>query len=210
MLSTYGLLSTDLKNDYVQTCYQDGPQFDLSQITAVYSDLAAQALAWVQAEQVPPEAQRLLRSADLRYAHQSFELTCPVPAGPVTQGLLQQLIEAFHREHRRLYSYDLPKAPVELVNLRVTAIGVLPKLKSQIVNTSTTDLKAACTDTRPVYFDQAAGFVETPCYARQRLSPGMMFHGPAIVDQDDATTVIYPHFHARVDPVGNLMLARSA
>ena len=210
VLSTYGLLSTDLKNDYVQTCYQDGPQFDLPRITAVFSDLAAQALAWVQAEQVPPEAQRLLRSADLRYAHQSFELTCPVPAGPVTQGLLQQLIEAFHREHRRLYSYDLPKAPVELVNLRVTAIGVLPKLKSQVVNTPTTDLKAACTDTRSVYFDQAAGFVETPCYARQRLSPGMMFDGPAIVDQDDATTVIYPHFHARVDPVGNLMLARSA
>jgi N-methylhydantoinase A len=99
---------------------------------------------------------------------------------------------------------------VELVNLRVTAIGVLPKLKSQVVTTSTADLKAACTETRPVYFDQAAGFVETPCYARHRLSPGMTFDGPALVDQDDATTIIFPHFRARVDHASNLILSRGA
>jgi N-methylhydantoinase A len=208
VLSTYGLLSTDLKNDYVQTCYQDGPQFDLARITAVYADLEAQALAWVQSERVPQEAQRFMRSADLHYAHQSFELTCPMPTGPLTQELLLQLVEAFHHEHRRLYSYDLPNAPVELVNLRVTAIGTLPKLKPQVMNTSTADLKAARTGTRPVYFDQTAGFVETSCYARQRLSPGMTFDGPAIVDQDDATTVIHPFFSARVDPAGNLILSR--
>jgi N-methylhydantoinase A len=210
VLSTYGLLSTDLKNDYVQTCYQDGPPFDLARITAVYTALEAQALAWVHSEQVPHEAQRFLRSADLRYAHQSFELTCSVPAGSLTQRLLQQLTEAFHREHRRLYSYDLPKAPVELVNLRVTAIGLLPKLTAQVVNTPITDLKAACTEIRPVYFDQAAGFVETPCYARHLLHPGMTFDGPAIVDQDDATTLIFPNFRARVDPAGNLILSRGA
>jgi N-methylhydantoinase A len=52
------------------------------------------------------------------------------------------------------------------------------------------------------------GFVDTPCYARHRLCPGMTFDGPAIADQDDATTVIYPDFHTKVDPVGNLILAR--
>jgi N-methylhydantoinase A len=210
VLSTYGLLSTDLKNDYVQTCYQDGPQFDLASITAVYADLEAQARAWVQSEQVPQDAQRLIRSADLRYAHQSFELTCPMPSGEMTPRLVQQLIEAFHREHRRLYSYDLPNAPVELVNLRVTAIGSLPKLKAEAVDASMADLETACTGVRPVYFDRMNGFVETPCYARQWLSPGMAFDGPAIVDQDDATTVIYPNFHAKVDSMGNLIMARGA
>jgi len=99
---------------------------------------------------------------------------------------------------------------VELVNLRVTAIGLLPKLTAQVVNTPITDLKAACTEIRPVYFDQAAGFVEIPCYARHRLNPGMTFDGPAIVDQDDATTLIFPNFRARVDPAGNLILSRGA
>jgi N-methylhydantoinase A len=68
-------------------------------------------------------------------------------------------------------------------------------------------LAGALAEVRPVYFDQRGGFVDTPCYTRSRLAPGMTFEGPAIVDQDDATTVIFPDFHAKVDPVGNLMLA---
>jgi N-methylhydantoinase A len=207
VLSTSGLLSTDLKNDYVQTCYQEGPQYDLGRLTAVYSDLEAQALAWLLSERVPSQAQQLIYAADLRYAHQSFELTYPMPAGHVTQALVQELVMAFHREHRRLYSYDLPNAPVELVNLRVTAIGLLPKLQPQLASAASSSLEDALAGLRPVYFDQLGGFVETPCYTRSRLAPGMTFEGPAIVDQDDATTMIFPHFHAKVDPAGNLILA---
>jgi N-methylhydantoinase A len=208
VLSTYGLLSTDLKNDYVQTCYQGGPQYDLGRVAAVYHDLETQAFEWLRSEQVPPDAQRLLRSADLRYAHQSFELTCALPAGELTPALIQHLVEAFHREHRRLYTYDLPKAPVELVNLRVTALGLLPKLTAPEAGHSATDLNRALAGVRPVYFDHLDGFTDTPCYMRQRLGPGMLFAGPAIVDQDDTTTVIHPHFSARVDAAGNLILER--
>jgi N-methylhydantoinase A len=210
VLSTYGLLSTDLKNDYVQTCYQEGPRYELARVASGYTDLEALALDWLRSEQVPPEAQRLLRSADLRYAHQSFELTCPMPDGQLTQASVQQLVEAFHREHQRLYTYDLPKAPVELVNLRVTAIGLLPKLQPQDANVSALDLNSALAEVRPVYFDQCGGFAETPCYMRQRLGPGMTFDGPAIIDQDDATTLVYPNFRARVDAGRNLILERRA
>src|SRR5919106_2655538 len=190
VLSTHGLLSTDLKNDYVQTCYQEGPHYDLARIDTVYAELEAQAREWLQSEQVPLAAQRLVGAADLRYAHQSFELTCMLPDGPMSQGLLRQLVVAFHREHRRLYSYDLPNAPVELVNLRVTALGILPKLKAPVLRGSARDLKDALTGTRQVYFEQMGGTVETPCYARDRLAPGMVFKGLAIVDQDDTTTVV--------------------
>lgn len=208
VLSTHGLLSTDLKNDYVQTCYQEGPDFDLERIGEVYTELESQALTWLRSEEVPAAAQRLLRSADLRYAHQSFELTCALPDGELSPALLQRLVESFHREHQRLYSYDLPRAPVELVNLRVTAVGLLPKLQAQAHSSSTTDLSHALSAMRPVYFDQTSGFADTPCYVRQLLNPGMTFDGPAIVDQDDTTTVIYPNFRARVDATGNLLLER--
>jgi N-methylhydantoinase A len=206
VLSTHGLLSTDLKNDYVQTCYQEGPHYDLARIDTVYAELEAQAREWLQSEQVPLAAQRLVGAADLRYAHQSFELTCVLPDGPMSQVLLQQLVMAFHREHRRLYTYDLPDAPVELVNLRVTALGILPKLRAPILTASARGLRDALTGTRQVYFEQAGGTVETPCYTRDRLAPGMVFQGPAIVDQDDTTTVVFPTFRARVDTAGNLIL----
>jgi N-methylhydantoinase A len=207
-LSTYGLLSTDLKNDYVQTCYQEGPHYDLARIDAVYAELEAQAREWLQSEQVPLAAQRLVGAADLRYAHQSFELTCLLPDAPISQELLQQLVGAFHREHRRLYTYDLPDAPVELVNLRVTALGILPKLKAPVLKASAGNLQDAQAGTRQVYFEQTGSAVETPCYIRDRLAPGMVFTGPAIIDQDDTTTVVFPTFRARVDTVGNLILER--
>jgi N-methylhydantoinase A len=208
VLSTYGLLSTDLKNDYVQTCYQEGPQFDLGHIGALYADLERQALSWLQSEAVPTDAQRLVRSADLRYAHQSFELTCPLPSGELTPSSLEQLVRAFHHEHQRLYTYDLPNASVELVNLRVTALGVLPKLNTQDRDAPRGRLEDALSGVRQVYFDQLTGFADTPCYVRQRLGPEMRFDGPAIVDQDDTTTLVYPGFRARIDTAGNLILER--
>ncbi len=208
VLSTYGLLCTDLKNDYLQTCYQEGPQYELSRINAVYAYLEAQARDWLHAEQIPPEGQRLLRAADLRYAHQSFELTCPFPDGQVTQALMEQLVATFHREHRRLYTYDLPNAAVELVNLRVTAVGLLPKLRAPAWRAKRTNQYAPQRGTRRVYFEQTGGFVEIPCYARDGLAAGMIIDGPAVIDQDDATTVLFPDFRAHVDPVGNLILER--
>jgi N-methylhydantoinase A len=208
VLSTYGLLSTDLKNDYVQTCYQEGPIYELERIASVYADLEAQARDWLQAEQVPLQAQRLMRSADLRYAHQSFELTCPLPEGELSQSLLHQLVTAFHGEHQRLYTYNLPHASVELVNLRVSAVGLLPRLQAPAKTAKSDELQTAVVGVRRVYFEELGDFVETPCYARQRLGPGMAFNGPAVIDQDDATTVVFPSFRVTVDTAGNLILER--
>ena len=80
----------------------------------LYGPRSSRALAWLQAEQVPSATQRLVYAADLRYAHQSFELTCPMPTGHMTQALVQELMAAFHHRSRRLYSYDLPNALVQL------------------------------------------------------------------------------------------------
>jgi N-methylhydantoinase A len=210
VLSTYGLLSTDLKSDYVQTCYQEGPEYDLARMEVVYQDLEAQAREWLSAERVASDAQRLVRSADLRYAHQSFELTCSLADGRVTPERMRELVATFHREHRRLYTYDLLNAPVELVNLRVTAIGLLPRLNAKALGARAADPREALSGTRQVYFEEARGFLETPCYARDRLTPGMTLDGPAIVDQADSTTVVFPNFRARVDSAGNLILERRA
>ena len=125
----------------------------------------------------------------------------------MTQARMQGLVATFHGEHQRLYTYHLPQAPVELVNLRVTAVGLLPKLEAPVLTHSNTREQAQ-TGTRRVYFEQSGGFVETPCYARDRLGPGMAFAGPAIIDQDDATTVLFPSFRAQVDLAGNLILTR--
>jgi len=212
VLSTWGLLDTDIRTTFVRTAGPAARQAtadggDLSAVEATWRELEAQARAWLDGEEVPKDRQRVERAADLRYQYQSFELTCSMADGAVTHDALRALVETFHREHRRLYTYDLPSAPVELVNLRVVAVGTLPERAAPTLSLNGGDLAGARTGHRTVFF-KGRGRMSTPCYARNRLAPGMTLEGPAIVDQEDTTTLIVSGFHARVDRALNLVLER--
>src|SRR5439155_568714 len=176
------------------------PDYDLGAIAAVYAELEGQAQAWLAAEGVAPAGQRLTRLADLRYRHQGFELTVPWPERDLA---VDALLARFHARHRRLYTYALAGAPVEVVSLRVTATGrerrfTLPSLERR---------GAARTrhPRRRVYF-AGAGWKACPCIDRERLGVGAVVTGPAIVEQLDATTVVPPGQRATVDRVGNLVI----
>ncbi len=212
VLSTWGLLDTDIRATFVRTVGTAERRVTaggdtVPALEAAWTELETQARAWLDAEQVPRDRQRFERAADLRYQHQSFELTCPSGEGPLTPARLDDLVATFHSEHRRLYTYDLPSAPVELVNLRVTAIGRLPKRAAPAAPANGADAGSALTGRRRVYF-AGRGFVDCACYGRGRLAPGMAFDGPAIVDQEDATTLVAPGFRARVDGALDIFLER--
>jgi N-methylhydantoinase A len=212
VLSTWGLLDTDIRATFVRTAGVAQRRLAdaagaVSELETAWAGLERQAQAWLAGEQVPPERQHFERAADLRYEHQSFELTCPLGEGPVTQERLGALVSTFHAEHRRLYTYDLPNAPIELVTLRVAAIGSLPKRAAPTSLSPTGGEGRVRRNSRPVYF-RGRGFVDTPIYSRDELTPGMTFDGPAIIEQSDSTPLVAPGFRARVDEAHNLLLER--
>jgi len=214
VLSTWGLLDTDIRASFVRTvanAYRrvaDGAA-TVPALEATWAELEAQARVWLASEQVPREQMRFERAADLRYEHQSFELTCPLGEGQVTAERLRELGSTFHAEHRRLYTYDLPNAPIELVTLRVTAIGTLPKRNSLAPEEGESGVRGSVgkARSRQVYF-RSRGFVDTPIYSRDVLTPGTSFGGPAIVEQSDSTPLVAPGFRARVDDSYNLLMER--
>ena len=209
VLSTYGLLFTDLKNDYVRTFIQEGAEIDVKAVSDAYRSLEEQAEAWLVEEDVPSEQRQRLRSADLRYAHQGWEITVDVPDGDVSEETLRQMIENFHQLHLRLYTYNLPKTSVELVNVRVSAIGSLPRHRlAETPNANGHQPRPA--STRPVQFARGSGFVDTPVYRRDTLLTGMEIEGPAVIEQTDTTTLLWPDFRAKVDRYGNLIIDRSS
>ncbi|MBI4233210.1 MAG: hydantoinase/oxoprolinase family protein [Chloroflexi bacterium] len=205
VLSTYGLLFTDLKNDYVQTVAQGSDGLDPQAVAIAYARLEIQAQEWLQQEGVGPGEGMLLRSADLRYAHQGFEVAVEVPSGPVSQAAVHRMVEAFHQAHLRLYTYHMPHVPVELVNLRVTALGPLPKYPLPSLSDAPSGQPAPAAS-RKVLFSKQEGIVETPVYQRRDLPAGAELRGPAIIEQPDTTTVLWPDFRARVDRFGNLVV----
>ena len=206
VLSTLGLLHSDIKNDYVRTVLQRHNAFDLTALNTACSDLENQARRWLTEEGIAPATQSLQRCADLRYANQGYEITVPVPDGPMTATTLAQTIAAFHQEHQRLYTYALPELPVELVNLRVSASGparpfVLKPLPA------VPDMPLSQPTTRAVYFPNAGGFVACPVYEYASLPPGARLTGPAIITQDLSTIVVQPQHQVHLDRYGNLIMA---
>ena len=204
VLSTYGLLFTDLRNDYVQTYLQSGDP-SLSDVASVFARLEQQAAEWLDREGVPELSQQISRSADLRYQHQGWEITVDVPGGQVNQQTLEDMRSNFHELHERLYTYNLPHQTVELVNLRVTALGSLPRPMSDAVAERGVSTPRP-THRRNAILARAEGPVDVPVYERKQLDPGAQIKGPAIVEQRDTTTLLASGYASTTDGYGNLII----
>jgi len=122
----------------------------------------------------------------------------------VTAPLMQQGVEVFHRRHREIYGYGAEDEPAELVNVRVRAVGEIPQL--QLREWAPTGVAAP--SVREVFFEDSDSWLETPVYDRGTLSSGGTLDGPAIIEQYDSTTVVYPGWRVDVDGHGILSLRR--
>jgi N-methylhydantoinase A len=146
-------------------------------------------------------------SLDLRYEGQAFEIGIPLEKDHLTR---------FHAEHDRLYGHSDPSAPVEIVNLRLRAVGrmEMPDFQplAEHVEASTPpelDRRAVVVGLTPASLDgEAAGLKvrETPVYEHARLRPGHQFSGPAVVISEDTTVWLGPTERAAVDEYVNLLI----
>jgi len=208
-LCARGLLTVDVRIDDVRTFVAPHDRLDLAALGAVVADLEARAAAALGAEGFDPGEQRLLRSADLRYDGQAFEVRVDVPAGPVDAALAAAVLARFHDEHERLYGYcyrDRPHHGVEWVNVRITGVGPLdaPPLAPTRQGTGT----VAPTGSRPVFF--AGAWHDTPIVWRPDLGAGDEVVGPAVVEEYGSTLPVPPGVRVVVDRLGALVARRAS
>ena len=213
--SAMGLLVTDLKHDYSKTLIQRVDKLDLHEVEKTYQSLTEQGRKSLEHEGMRPEDISFVRQVDIRYVGQSYELTVVLPErtgdhteSPVAAFELRRALETFHNEHDRAYGYSAPDEPIEIVNLRLTAIGKIAKPRQRALTRGETHAAIAQKATRPVYFAKKNGYVDCAIYDRYRLGAGCVLLGPAIVEEVDSTTVIHPGYQAEVDHYGNLIMTR--
>ena len=206
ILCATGLLLTDLRADFASTRLLTLSAAALPQIEAAFCTLRERAEAWFVEEAVPPEARRVARTVDMRYAGQNYELSVPLPDGPVTMAILDALAAGFAAAHERMYGFIAEGETVQLVTYRVEATGVVPKAAFRAAPDAGPDASAAVVGRRDVWLPEAGSFVSCPVYDREKLRPGNRIEGPAIVEQMDATTVVLPDMTAYVEPYLNLVL----
>jgi N-methylhydantoinase A len=206
-LSAFGLLTVDVRNDYVQTAVAKHSTLDVGAVRSVVDDLVARADAALARQGFRPAVRRFEVSADLRYVGQAFEVRVEVPAGPLTAETAETVAGSFHDEHRRLYGYDFrndTRQQVEWVNVRVSGVGPISKPDLPKVAAGS-GASTALGRERAVYFDRWA---DTATYDRTRLGVGDRIQGPAVVEEFSSTVPIHPRFEATVDAFGSLVIQR--
>ncbi len=206
ILCAMGLLLTDLRADFATTRLRTLSTAALADIVDAFRVLAGQADAWFAEEGIDGSARRLTRTVDMRYAGQNYELSIPLPDGPIGTTSLDALAEDFAAAHQRMYGFIAEDDAVQLVTFRVEAAGIVPKATFQPQPDAGPDAVSAIIVHRDVWLPEAGGFVTCPVYDRDRLCAGNRIAGPAIVEQMDATTVVLPGMVAQVEPYMNLIL----
>ncbi len=209
-LSAFGLLTVDVKNDYVRTSVQRHSDLDVAAIRSTYDELTVQAAHALAGEGFAETDRRFARTADLRYFGQAFEVRVDLPDGDVDTVLADKVAAAFHDAHERLYGYcfrDDPRQHVEWVNLRVSGIGPITRPQLPTPAARTGPPARAQTSSRAVWFDDA--FLDTPVYWRPDLGAGDEVAGPCIIEEFGSTVPIHPGFAVTVDDFGNLLIAKS-
>jgi N-methylhydantoinase A len=194
-----------LKHDFARTLALRIDLADAATLEAVFNDVEAKGRAVLEREGIAPAAMRFERMLDLRYVGQSYHLTIPLGLDPITPDLLQEARSRFDDAHFATYGYSEPAEPCELVNIRVVALGEIrrPALAEFCATASSTARK----ESRRVWF-QSVGLVEAEVFDRALLGPGSEIVGPAVIEDEDSTTLLHPGWQCHVERYGVLAIRR--
>ena len=207
--SAAGLLTTDLKYDRIKTAFQVRGAVDIERINRDFARLGEDLMAQYTAAGLGADHVEERRAGDLRYVGQGYELRVAFPPGTLDEAGLEQVWDAFHTLHEQEYGHHFADSPIEIVNIRITGVGRMPKIAAPQAPAGGSLEAAKLKTARSVF--RVAGALEgheAAFYRRDALPLDTPFSGPAIVVQKDATTVVPPGWSARVDYGANLILRR--
>jgi N-methylhydantoinase A len=207
ILCAQGLIASDLKDDFVRSARIRLEQAGFPALRRHLADLMEEAHRWFAREDVAPRARAVRLSFDMRYVGQNFEL--PVTVASATGGRMPRLIgldtlrQRFYAAHDQFYGFHNETDQVEIVNLRLTASASIARLHAARADEAA--VRLAPVESRLVWFGGSRP-VRAPVYDRAGLRPGHRIRGPAIVEQFDSTTVLYPNDRLEVDEALNLVV----
>ena len=205
--SAIGLLTTDLKYDSIRTEFQVRGAVDLAKLNADFDAIQRDLLRQYEADGLGAGQVAFTRAGDLRYVGQGYELRIPMPAQNLDDAALEQVWQRFHEAHEAEYGHFFEGSPIEIVNIRMTGIGRMPKIgRPGAPEGGSFDQARIKTGDCVFRVDGRLRSFETVFYQRRLLPVGERFQGPAVVLQTDSTTVVPPGCSAICDPEGNLLI----
>jgi N-methylhydantoinase A len=206
LFSAFGLLVSDIGYDYSLTRIRKTKEVDLNILNTEYRELKEKGINELKRENFPDDRIIIRYSADMRYVGQSYELNISIPNEKISKNVLGDLEKRFHISHEKRYGYSAVNESTEIVNLRVSSIGLMPIIKPRVHKKVDENPEVALKTFREVYFRKTKSFVNCPIYDKYRLCTGNRIEGPAIIEQLDSTIVIQPKHVADIDKFNQVVL----
>lgn len=205
VFSAWGMLMTDLRQDDIQTYNIRLDNIDYNLINDEWKKLEDKARKDYLAKGISEENIVFIRNLDMRYWGQEHAVKIQIANQDISDENVLDIIEKFHCEHEKNYSFRIDDSLTEIVNLHLTTFGKVEKTELQKIENKGYSIAESIKEKRSVIYENI-GAVETFIYDREKLSPNMKIEGPAIIEEITTSTVVYPDMTVEVDKYGNLII----
>jgi N-methylhydantoinase A len=197
--SALGMLLADERHDFTRTVYSDLASVDFGRLVKIHDEMATEAKSGLRHGK---DAQYQVH-LDIRYVGQEFTLPVPVTLDQLKRADRAAIRSAFDKLYEHRYAHHSPEEPVEMVNIRLGAIGKRPKLAFPSLGATGAAKPAG---ERPAYFSSAAKPLPAKVYRRETLGAGAEIEGPALIQEHGTTTVLFENDRCKVAPSGELIV----
>jgi N-methylhydantoinase A len=202
-----GMLISDLRHDYVRTFTRDWKNIVLNDMNAILAAMRREGVENLEAERIPAERMRIEAGIDIRYVGQFNEVEVGAPE-ILSSDDLARLAQRFHEVHDGLYGYSMPGAELEVINIRLSAIGETEKPRMNTFEPDHSDPVLASKGERKTFF--AGSWRDTPVYDSDRLGNGHRIAGPALVESPNSTILVPPDYTLVCDAFRNYLMHESS
>ena len=210
VLCAFGMLLSELQHDFVRTFVARLETLDWTRIAGILGEMRKEGDRMLEEERVVPAKRRYRIRFDCRYIKQYHEVSFEVPARAIESRDRVAIERAFHAEHNRLYGYTLEgdKTPIEIINIRMQAIGATERPNYNTERYTDTDAKHALKGSRMIYVPEGSSFKAAKIYDGHRLRYGNQIVGPAVIETVTTAVFVSDSFDCLVDRYRSLVLYR--
>jgi N-methylhydantoinase A len=205
VFSARGMLTMDITHEFAQTLARSVDSLDIRELAAVFIEMERRGFELLGEERIPGNMVDFRRSIDMCYEGQGHYVEVPISNVGMDGGAKAEIGSRFHALHEIKYGHRMG-APVKTINVRMKAVGRIPKMPMKEFDLTDRIPEAAFKAKRKVYLE--GDFKEWNIIERGRLLPGNTVHGPAIVEEAHHTTVVWPDQKVSVDKFRNLVIRR--
>jgi N-methylhydantoinase A len=210
VLCAYGMLLCELQHDFVRTFVARLATLDWERLAQIFLQMRADGDCLLEHEHVLPKERHYRIRLDCRYLKQYHEVSFEVPEQTIQRHDAEEVARRFHEEHNRLYGYSLEadKTPIEIINVRLQAIGATTLPRYATERHGGEDAAHARKSRRAVYIPEASAFETVPVYDGHRLCCGNAIEGPAVIEMVTTAVFVSASFDCVVDRYRSLVLYR--